>query len=122
MKWLINLLTGGVLSRILSTVDKSIEAKTDREALKADIIKSSYENRAGFMKAGGFTLMLLFAVPLALWFSSVIVYSMFWCQGCMYPQPWSIAALPEPLSEWAGIIIISIFGVVGVTNFKGSGK
>lgn len=71
------------------------------------------ETRPDFMRAGGFWLMLLFAVPLAFWFSAVVVYSVLWCQGCAYPQAWSIAALPAPLSEWAGVIIVSIFGVVG---------
>ena len=114
LKWL----TGGVLDRVLSTVDKKISAETDREALKAEIIKAHYETRAGFMKAGGFVLMLLFAVPLAFWHGAVVVYSVFWCAGCAYPQTWTIAALPAPLGEWAGLIIISIFGVVGVTGLS----
>lgn len=118
MKWLVNLLTGGVLDRVLSTVDRTIDAKTDRDALKADIIKTHYETRAGFMRSGGFVLMLIFAVPLAAWFGAVVMYSMLWCAGCAYPQQWTVAALPAPLDEWAGLIIISIFGVVGVTGLR----
>jgi hypothetical protein len=112
------MLTGGVLDRVLSTVDKKIDAETDRSALKADIIKTHYETRVGFMRAGGFVLMLLFAVPLAAWFSSVVLYSIFWCSGCAYPQTWSIAALPPPLDAWAGGIVLAIFGVIGVQTAK----
>lgn len=111
-------LASGPLDRILSTVDNKIAAETDREALKADIIKAHYATRADWMKAGGFWLMLIFALPLAVWFGAVLVYSIFWCAGCAFPQPWTIAALPSPLNDWAGGIIISIFGVVGVSRLR----
>lgn len=111
-------LSGGVLDRVFDTVDKRIEAQTDRERLKADIIMEHYRTRPDFMKAGGFWLMLLFAIPLAIWWAAVIVYSIFWCAGCAYPQPWTIAALPPPLDQWAGLIVMSIFGVIGLTQFR----
>jgi len=111
-------LTGGVLNRILDTVDSKIAADTDREKLKGEIIKEAYRTRADYMNAGGLWLMIAFAGPLALWFAAVCVYSVLWCADCAYPQAWSIAALPAPLDEWAGIIIVSIFGVMGVTRLK----
>ena len=119
MTWLINLLSGGLLDRVLDTVDRRVDAATDREAIKGEIIKDAYANRTGFMQAGGFALMLLFAVPLAFWFGAVCVYSVFWCAGCAYPQPWTVAALPAPLDAWAGLIITAIFGVLGVTSLRG---
>lgn len=114
MIWLVKLLTGGALSRVLDTVDRKVAAQSDRDRIKADIIKTHYETRPDFMRAGGFVLMLLFAVPLAAWFAAVLIYSVFWCQGCAYPQTWSIAALPAPLDDWAGGIVLAIFGVIGV--------
>jgi hypothetical protein len=111
-------LSGGVIDRVFKTVDKQIEAKTDREALKAEIIREHYRTRPDFMKAGGFGLMLLFAVPLAVWWAAVIVYSIFWCARCAYPQAWTVAALPAPLDQWAGLIVMSIFGVIGLTQFR----
>jgi len=113
-----NWLTSNVLDRVLSTVDKRIEAKTDREAIKGQIIKSHYATRADYMKAGGFWLMAAFAAPLALWHGAVVVYSIFWCADCAFPQDWTIAALPAPLDEWAGFMIVSIFGVIGVSRFS----
>lgn len=111
-------LSGGVLSRVLDTVDKKIQLQGDREKLKTDIILEHYRSRSDYMKAGGLWLMLLFAVPLGIWFASVCIYSMLFCAGCAFPQTWTIAALPAPLDEWAGLIVISIFGVVGVSNFR----
>ena len=111
-------LTGGILDRVLSTVDRKITSETDREKIKGDIITEHYRSRADWMRAGGFWLMLLFAVPLAAWWGAVIIYSMLWCSGCAFPQTWTIAALPPPLAEWAGAIVIAIFGVIGVSGFK----
>lgn len=118
IKTVLNWLTGGILDRVLSTVDKKIAADTDREKLKADIILEHYRQRADWMRAGGFWLMALFAGPLALWWAAVILYSILWCRACAYPQAWSIAALPDPLGEWAGLIVISIFGVIGLDRLK----
>ena len=116
--WLMNLLSGGLLSRALDTVDRKIAAETDREKLKADLIAEYYRTRSDWMRAGGFWLMVLFAGPLAFWWASVMLYSVFWCARCAYPVVWSIAALPAPLDEWAGLIVVAIFGVIGVDRLK----
>lgn len=111
-------LTGGVLDRVLTTVDKRVEAQTDREKLKADIIREHYRTRPDFMRAGGFWLMLIFAAPLAFWWAAVLLYSVFWCTGCAYPRDWTVAALPAPLDEWAGLIVMAIFGVLGIDRLR----
>ncbi|MDW9880478.1 hypothetical protein GOA90_25150 [Sinorhizobium meliloti] len=115
---LLNWLTGGVLGRVLDTVDKKISAETDREKLKADIVMEHYRQRADWMRAGGFWLMLMFAAPLALWFGAVVLYSLLWCSRCMFPQGWVIASLPPPLDEWGWLIVVSIFGVIGASHLK----
>lgn len=118
LAWLGRLLTGGALDRVLDTVDERIKAETDRDAIKAKLLTEHLRSRGDFMRAGGFVLMLLFAVPLAAWFSAVVIYSVLWCAGCAYPQEWTIAALPPPLDEWAGVIVVSIFGVIGLDRFR----
>lgn len=115
---ILNLLGGGLLDRILDTVDRKVDADTDREKLKADIIRESYRTRSDFMKTGGFWLMAIFAVPLAIWHGMVIYDSAFGCVDCVFPNEWTVAALPAPLSEWAGLMIVSIFGVIGVTRLR----
>lgn len=112
------ILTTSTLDRVLSTVDRHIDAQTDKDRVRASIIQAHYEARSSYMKSGGLILMLLFSLPLAFWYGAVIVYSVFWCAGCAYPQDWTIAALPPPLDEWAGLIIVSIFGVIGVSRFS----
>lgn len=118
IKLVLNWLTGGVLDRALSTIDRKIAADTDREKLKADIILEHYRSRADWMRAGGFWLMLIFAAPLAVWWGAVLLYSLLWCARCAYPQTWSIAALPAPLDEWAGLIVMAIFGVIGIDRLR----
>lgn len=118
IKVILNWLTGGVLDRVLSTVDRKIASETDREKIKGDIIIEHYRQRADWMRAGGFWLMLLFAVPLAFWHAAVAVYSVFWCARCAWPQTWTVAALPPPLDEWGWMIVVSIFGVIGVERFR----
>jgi len=115
---IIRWITGGALDRILRTVDRRIDAQSDRERIKAEIVKEAYRTRGDWMRAGGFWLMLIFAAPLALWWASVITYSVLWCAGCAFPQSWTIAALPAPLTDWAGLIVVSIFGVLGVDRLK----
>lgn len=113
-KWLMS----GPLDRILDSIDNKVDEETKRQEIKADVIKAHYTTRAAYMKAGGFWLMLAFAGPLAFWWASVILYSVLWCQGCAFPQTWTIAALPAPLDEWAGLIILSIFGVLGLKQIR----
>ena len=118
IKAILNWLTGGVLDRLLATVDRTVAAQRDREAIKRDIILEHYRTRADWMRAGGFWLMLGFAAPLMVWWAAVLVYSVLWCAGCAYPQDWTIAALPAPLDEWAGMIVMAIFGVIGLDRFR----
>ena len=118
IKTILGWLTGGILNRALDTVDRKIAADTDREKLKGDIIIEHYRQRADWMRAGGFWLMVMFAVPFALWVAAVVIYSVFWCARCAYPQEWVIAALPAPLDEWGWLIVVSIFGVIGLERLK----
>lgn len=114
LKWL----TSGALDRALGSVDTYIESTTDKERIKAEVVQSYYVNRASFMQAGGFWLMLLFAVPVAIYYGAVTAYNLLWCVGCAYPQEWTIAAYPAPLDEWAGWIVIACIGGAGAFAFK----
>lgn len=114
IKWL----TGGFLDRALGTVDKYVESQTDRERIKAEVVKSYYDNRASWMQAGGFVTLLMFAVPVAVWFGAITLYNLLWCAKCAYPQEWTIAAYPAPLDQWAGWIVVACIGGAGVFAFK----
>lgn len=109
----------GPLDRILTTVDRRVASETDRERIKGEIVRTYYRNRGDWMRAGGFWLMLLFAAPLAVWHAMVIYDSAFGCADCIFANDWTVAALPAPLDEWAGLIVVSIFGVLGVDRLRG---
>lgn len=117
-RWLLGWLTGGALDRVLGIIDRRVDSETERERIRADVVKAHLASRASFMREGGLLLMLIFALPLGYWFAAVCIYSVHWCADCHNPQDWTIAALPPPLDEWAGGIIVAIFGVVGVGRLR----
>lgn len=98
------------LSRILDTIDKRTDAGVEREKARLEAIQAFAQTQATMMAGPGRWLMALFIVPLGAWFASVTVYSMLFCAGCVFPQQWTIAALPKPLDEWSGWIIMALFG------------
>jgi hypothetical protein len=111
-------LGGGFLDRALSSIDKYVEGQTDRERIKAGVVQSYYENRASWMKAGGFILLMLFAIPTAVHYGAVTLYSLIWCADCAYPQDWTIAALPGKMAEWEEWIILACIGGAGAFAWK----
>lgn len=98
-------------------IDKFSEVKISQtnNALEVQKIKAQTEESKDKWKAviltstGAWLFQLFFIVPLALWFFSVVLYSIFFCQDCMYPVDWTIAALPSPLNDWAAAIIAFLF-------------
>lgn len=111
--WLGNLLTGGVLGRAFDTIDKKIASDTDKEKLKADVAITWLQNRMVLP----WWLDACFILPLGLYWAFVLYYSAFLCMDCMNPQDWTIAALPSPLDDWAGWIVMSRFGAGVVQGF-----
>lgn len=111
---LLSLVLGSPLGRALDSVDKYFDNETEKEKskdnLKAKWLEAQASNFNGKSWKVFSTLMVLFALPIWFWFTAVLVYSVFWCSKCAYPQPWVIAALPPPLDQWAGGIIMTLFG------------
>ena len=102
VEWLINKFTDYKLKSADTSLEKDklkVQAEESKDKWKAVILVST----------GAWWFQLFFIIPLALWFAFVVLYSMFWCQDCMAPQTWSVAALPPPLNEWAGAIIAFLF-------------
>lgn len=103
----------GPLDRALDTVDRSMDNATEKQKVRGEVIKSYLDAQSRLLLGPGWWFPLFFIAPLGVWFASVCVYSVLWCSSCAFPQPWSIAALPKPLDEWAGIIIGSLFVYAG---------
>lgn len=108
-KTLLGWLTGGVLDRILTTVDNTVDNQTERERIKTEAVTAYVSAHVAIANSRQWWFPILFLAPAGLWFTSVCIYSILWCRGCVYPQDWSIAALPPPLDEWMGWIVGSLF-------------
>ena len=112
--FLVRFLGDGILSRVVGYLEKKQDADTTKdghardvavEALKAEI--AARQAAAEIVKAeqGWWVTAMIrpaFAYPLALWWAAVIFDSIF-------HFGWKISALPTPLSEWAGWIVLSFF-------------
>jgi hypothetical protein len=104
----------GMLSRIFATIDNAVDNGTTREQLKSDLAKSYLSAQVSLLTGRGWWFPLLFIIPAGAWFASVLLYSMLFCRACIFPQTWTIAALPHPLDEWMGTIVGSLFiGKIG---------
>lgn len=102
-------LTGGTLDRILQTIDSRMDNETEREKVRTQAVSQYVKAHVEIANSRQWFFPLFFLAPAGFWFAAVCVYSVFWCQGCAFPQTWSIAALPSPLSDWMGIIVSSLF-------------
>ena len=111
---LLSWLTGGALDRALSTVDRYVDAQTDREKIKADIVRDHIKTRPDWLRAGGVLLMVPFVAVVFFHFGAVAVYSVFWCAECAFAKPWTIAALPAPMDQWEAWIIMASLGIYGL--------
>ncbi len=106
-----------IWSIISSLLDKwgDYKLKQTSDALEREKVLAQTEQNKDKWKAviltstGSWWFQLFFIIPLAIWFSAVVIYSVLWCNDCIYPQPWTIAALPDPLDKWAGAIIGFLF-------------
>lgn len=102
-------LASGPLDRLLKTVDNSVDNETKREELRTRAVESYIAAQTSILTGRGWWFPLFFLVPAGLWFMAVCVYSVLWCKACIWPQAWSIAALPSPLDQWMGAIVGSLF-------------
>jgi hypothetical protein len=102
-------LAGNPLDRILKTVNNVIDNDTQRDSIKAEVTKTYLNAQAQILSGHGWWFPLLFLFPAGAWFSAVVFYSILFCKLCVFPQPWSVAALPAPLDDWITAMIASLF-------------
>jgi hypothetical protein len=121
MTLLLQWLAGPVLRLVLAHFDRRVSARGESERLSADLAAQAIraemdarsQARAVLLAEQGsfFTAArlgrLMFVVPLGIWWSAVIADSIF-------AFSWTVAALPSPLDEWAGAILLSLFLVDGL--------
>ena len=106
-KWLLSLITGGSLEKILDVIENKMDNETKKEEIKAEVTKTWINAQANLLVGRTWWFQLFFVVPLGAWWAAVIIDSIFQIQG------WDVAALPFPLDEWAGWMLSSVFLIDG---------
>lgn len=116
--------TGGGLSGIVGELRAAYAAKlaadTDEAKIQADVTIRTLETRQAALEtaasirlaSGGFWEMRLMVFVAGFFpaahFAAVSIDSMFAIEG------WVVQALPAPMDEWQGSIILSLFGLSAV--------
>lgn len=117
----------------LGFLAKKIDAGVQTTAIKAGVAKSFIEADVKYghirkdiikMQFGwGPTRWIVpcIAYPTIIWYAAVIVDSLNVLNFFGVPEEvWKVDALPEPLDEWAGTIILSFFLVSGAQAIVGT--
>jgi hypothetical protein len=120
LSWLLTLLTGPAVDKVLNHLERRAENETEREKVRTmatiEQIKLTLADRADQRRAmnevrlatAGFwemrLLTFLIAMPF-LWHLWLVAFDTCW------PQPWNVNAFPPPFDEWEGAILLSFFGV-----------
>lgn len=107
-KALLSWLTGGVLDRLLSSVDHAVDNETDRQAIRAQVVsefvRTSAESRQTAMQSRVFWwTWALFAVPLGVWWAAICLDTVFLFSG-------EIDDLPDSVKPYANQIFAAVFG------------
>ncbi len=108
-KWFVSLLTGGSLEKILDVINTKMDNDTKREELKAEVTETWIKAQASLLVGRTWWFQLFFVLPLGMWWTSVILDSIFlkdWFGHTTY-------ALPAPLDDWAAWMISALFIVDG---------
>lgn len=111
-KFVGSLFTGGNLDSILNTIDKGMSDDVEKEKVKAEVTKKWIDAQATLLVGRTWWFQLFFVVPLGVWWTAVILDSIFGWER-------QIAALPPPLDEWAAWIISALFIVDGTKAVLG---
>lgn len=111
---LLRALSGGLLEQVLAVLRQRSDAEVAQARMRTDVaIQAITAEQAARLAARDVvvaeqrwwvtaSIRPLFALPLLIWWWAVIADSIF-------RFPWSIAALPKPLDEWAGWIVLAYF-------------
>ncbi|WDR00733.1 hypothetical protein PSC71_08295 [Devosia sp. J2-20] len=98
------------------------DVSVERAEIDADVQNRRTEadrQKAQFQFPMFWVIAVVFLGPLALKWGMINLYDVFWCRGCMFPQPWTIAAYQAPFDDWARSAFQWVFGPVGAVGLAG---
>jgi len=103
---------GSVTSQLAKAYTARENAKTDADKIAADVQIEALRGRLASKDNLGLQwAVAIVAVAMAVHIAAVVVVSMIPALG------WTIHALPYPMNEWQGSIIMSMFGLAAVGRF-----
>lgn len=110
------LLGGGLPEQLRRAWEVKLAAENDADRLVAEstirALEIAQANRLATPDNRGLRLAIaIVALSLALHLAAVVVASTFPVLG------WTVHALPYPMNEWEGTIILSLFGLSAVGQF-----
>lgn len=109
IKAIINALTGNVAQSLADAYAARHNATTEQERIAAEVTIARIEatrNRGRLFD----WLVFIVALPLALHVGAVAFVSAFPAIG------WTVHALPPPMNDWQGQILLSLFGLSAVVR------
>jgi hypothetical protein len=106
-KTVLSWFVGGSLEKILDVIEHKMDDETKKEEIKADVTKTWINAQANLLVGRTWWFQLFFVIPLGFWWTAVIIDSV-----CRFDN-WDVAALPNPLDDWAAYIISALFIVDG---------
>jgi len=101
-----------IASRLANAYMARETAKTDGDRIAADVQIKALETKLASRDNPALQWACgIIAVSMALHIALVVLVSAVPALG------WTIHALPAPMNEWQGSIVLSMFGVAAVTKF-----
>lgn len=109
-------LTGGVLDRILKSVDSAIDNETQRQEIRGRVIQRYVETEAetrqvAMQQRMFWRIWALFAIPVGVWFAAIMADTTLPPFGS-----WGIPMVPDAIKPYVDSIFYSIFGSGGVVG------
>lgn len=113
MNWLISLLTGGLPQQLRLAYEARLRAQNDTDRLIAENEIKVLENARLNRLASPENPFVKLAVGLAA--VGVCGHLFLVCFVSAFPfWGWTVHALPPPMDQWQGQIILGLFGLAGV--------
>lgn len=112
IRMLLSWFTGGVLDRVLKSVDHAVSNDTQRQQIRARTI-TRYAETAAFERADArkyrafWLVWCLFSAPLGLWWAAI-------CLDSVFLFSFDVADLPQSVKPYADTIFQSLFGSGGL--------
>lgn len=101
-----------VADKLAAAYEAKQNAKTDAERIAADVQIEALRGRLASRDNVGLQwAVAIVAIAMAVHIAAVVLVSMIPALG------WTIHALPHPMNEWQGSIVLSMFGLVAVGRF-----